>query len=262
MIEFYDNDMSACAQKVRLVLKEKGLDYKRHTLNLRAGDQFKPEYLKLNPNAVVPTLVDDGNVIIESTVICSYIDDAYPEPALRPADAVGRAAVNYWQIKPDAGLHDACGITSFSLAFRKQLAHLDDEAFEAFLAKIPNEKRRTHVGNMVRQGVDAPGVGEALRNYKKAIDEMESRLAESTWLAGEDFSLADIAMLPYVIRLEHLGLGWFWAEGGKVADWLARARARPGYAAIDDHLDPKYLELMSAISEDDANKVRSLLEAA
>ena len=87
MIELYHNDMSVCAQKVRFALGEKKLHWKNHHLNLRAGEQQKAEYLKLNPNAVVPTLVDSGRVIIESTVINEYLDDAYPEPRLRPADA-------------------------------------------------------------------------------------------------------------------------------------------------------------------------------
>jgi glutathione S-transferase len=91
MIELYHNDMSVCAQKARFALAEKKLKWEGHHLNLRAADQQKPEYLKLNHNAVVPTLADNGAVIIESTVICEYLDDAYPEPRLRPSDAVGRA---------------------------------------------------------------------------------------------------------------------------------------------------------------------------
>lgn len=70
MISLYHNDMSVCAQKVRMTLAEKQLPWESHHLDLRAGDQQKPEYLKLNPNSVVPTLVDNGTVIIESTVIC------------------------------------------------------------------------------------------------------------------------------------------------------------------------------------------------
>ncbi len=50
------------------------------------GDQFDPEYLKLNPKAVVPILVHDGRVIVESTVICEYVDEDFPEPSLKPAD--------------------------------------------------------------------------------------------------------------------------------------------------------------------------------
>ena len=78
MIELYHNDMSVCAQKVRFALAEKQLSWESHHLNLRAGDQQQPEYLKLNANALVPTLVDNGTVIIESTVINEYLDDTYP----------------------------------------------------------------------------------------------------------------------------------------------------------------------------------------
>jgi glutathione S-transferase len=83
MLELYHNDMSTCAQKVRLALAEKEANWHSHHLDLRARDQQKPEYIKLNPNAVVPTLNHDGAIIIESTVINEYIDDALAGPALR-----------------------------------------------------------------------------------------------------------------------------------------------------------------------------------
>ena len=83
MLELYHNDMSTCSQKARLALAEKGLDWASHHMRLRAGDQHKPEYLALNPNGVVPTLVHDGAVIIESTVINEYLDDEFAAPALR-----------------------------------------------------------------------------------------------------------------------------------------------------------------------------------
>src|SRR5277367_5678352 len=73
----YHNDMSVCAQKVRFTLAEKGLAYESRHLNLRAGDQKAPDYLKLNPNGYVPTLVHDDFVVCESTVICEYLDDAF-----------------------------------------------------------------------------------------------------------------------------------------------------------------------------------------
>ncbi len=91
MLELYHNDMSTCAQKVRFALAEKGEKWQSHHLDLRARDHQRPEYLRLNPNAVVPTLVDDGTVIIESTVINEYIDDAFPGPALRPAERWNRS---------------------------------------------------------------------------------------------------------------------------------------------------------------------------
>jgi glutathione S-transferase len=98
MLELYHNINSVCAQKVRIALAEKGQQVTEHLLTLQ-GDQNDPAYMKLNPNGVVPTLVHDGNVIIESSLILYYIDEAFdpaidaensgrppPGPALQQAD--------------------------------------------------------------------------------------------------------------------------------------------------------------------------------
>ena len=84
MIELYDHPVSPCAQKVRLVLAEKSIDYQLNPVDLSAKQNLSPEYLKLNPAGLVPTLVIDGQPIPESTVICELLDDLYPEVALRP----------------------------------------------------------------------------------------------------------------------------------------------------------------------------------
>ena len=84
MLQFYHHRTSCCAVKSRLCLNEKGLAYEGHVLDLRAGDQFRPDYLKLNPNALVPTLVHDGVPVIESTVINEYLDETFPDPPLKP----------------------------------------------------------------------------------------------------------------------------------------------------------------------------------
>ncbi len=91
MLELYHHGSSVCAAKVRLALAEKGLQWQGHYVDILKGDQFNPEYIKLNPKAVVPTLVHDGYVLQESTVICEYIDDVFAELPLKPADAAGRA---------------------------------------------------------------------------------------------------------------------------------------------------------------------------
>src|SRR5258706_8764083 len=120
MIELYHNDMSVCAEKVRFALAQKTIPWTSHHLNLRAGDQQKPEYLKLNPNALVPTLVDKGTVIIESTVINEYLDDAYPDPPLRPAGATERARMRMWTKQLDEGVHAATSVVSSVIEFRYQ----------------------------------------------------------------------------------------------------------------------------------------------
>ena len=85
MLELYHNVNSVCAQKIRIALKEKSIEAEDHMMTLR-GDQYEPAYIKLNPNAVVPTLVHDDQPIIESSLILYYLDDAFPNPPLMPKD--------------------------------------------------------------------------------------------------------------------------------------------------------------------------------
>ena len=88
MITLYHHGSSVCAAKVRLVLAEKSVPWDGVYVDILRGDQFDPAYMKLNPKAVVPTLVHDGNPIIELSVICEYLDETFPEPPLKPAAPV------------------------------------------------------------------------------------------------------------------------------------------------------------------------------
>lgn len=96
MLTLYHAHHSTCSQKVRLVLHEKGLQFESITLDLAKKDQLKPEYLAINPNGVVPTLVDDGVPIIESSVICEYLDEKYPQNSMTPSDIIERARMRAW----------------------------------------------------------------------------------------------------------------------------------------------------------------------
>src|ERR1700744_2214769 len=88
----YNAPQSTCSQRVRFVLHAKNLPFEERKLDLFAGDQLKPEYLAINPNGVVPSLVDDGKVVIDSSVIMEYLDEVFPEPdRLVPDDAAERA---------------------------------------------------------------------------------------------------------------------------------------------------------------------------
>src|SRR5215470_7446106 len=90
----YNAPQSTCSQRVRFVLNAKGLSFAEKKLDLLAGDQLAPDYLRLNPNGVVPTLDHDGNVVIDSSVIIEYLDEVVPEPVhFTPATAAARAAM-------------------------------------------------------------------------------------------------------------------------------------------------------------------------
>ena len=117
MLELYHSINSVCAQKVRIALEEKGQPAKDHLMTLR-GDQFEPAYLKLNPGGVVPTLIHDGESIIESPLILYYIDDAFPTPPLMPKSPRLRHRVRMYNKLIDEYVHNSCMIFTFATAFR------------------------------------------------------------------------------------------------------------------------------------------------
>jgi glutathione S-transferase len=237
MIKLYHGTTSVCAIKVRLVLAEKGLDWEGEILNLQQGDQHTPEYLKLNPNGVIPTLVHDGNVIIESSVILGYLDEAFPDPSLMPADPVLRARVRLWMKRVDDVLHAAIGVVTFATANRKVLIRKSPEDLAAHFARIPDPAYRERQRQSVEMGLAAPLVETAVRQYDKAATQMEADLADTEFPAGDAWSLADAALTPYINRAEMLGMEGLWAVRPNIARWFAAMKARPTYGpCIEDVL--------------------------
>jgi len=258
-MELYHNNMSVCAQKVRLVLHEKQLKPVEHHMLLRNGDVHTPEYLQLNPKGVVPTLIDKGAVIIESTVICEYLEEAYPEHSLRPEDPVLRANMRLWTMLPDASLHNACGILSVAVAWRHQMIAAGGKQLENRPDYAgSNEQLRDTIEN----GLESARIPPAVQVYDQAIAKMAKVLKHGPWLCGDSYSLADTTMLPYVCRLEDMGLSWFWEseERASVGDWLERAKARPNYSGIADYLEPKYVELATGKGREATPRLREIVQ--
>jgi glutathione S-transferase len=259
-IELYHNDMSVCAQKVRFALAEKKLAWENHHMNLRAGDQQKPEYLKLNPNAVVPTLIDNGTVIIESTVICEYLDDAYPAPRLKPTDAAGRARMRLWTKQLDEGVHAATSVVSSAIAFRYQKLAIGMEALEEFHKKMPDPVKREKSWENVTKGVESRFFPDAIKRFDKLLADMESTLSNSSWLAGSEFSLADIGHAPYVTRLDHLQLQFLWDKRPHIPNWYERLMERRSYKeALEDWFNSSYLPLMKEKGSEVQSRVKGII---
>ena len=158
MLELYHHSESVCAQKVRLALAEKGVEWKGHYVVLEKGEQRTEEFLRINPKGVVPVLIHDGRNIPESTVICEYIDEAFEGPALMPEDPYWRARKRLWTKIVDEGLHyPSTYLISFIIAFRHMsLAHVDTpEKISEHLSKIDNPKVRKLQEQVLTQGLDS-----------------------------------------------------------------------------------------------------------
>lgn len=261
MLELYHNDMSVCSQKVRLTLREKELNPVERHLNLRQSDQFDPDYLKLNPNGVVPTLLVDGHPVTESTLICEYLDEAHPEPPLRPDDLFERAVMRRFANIPDQGLHAACAVISSAIAFRHQYLALSKDELATHLAATPDLARRERKRVTIEHGMASPAAIKAVNLHDRVLGKIDDRLDGRDWLAGGAYSLAEANLTPYIVRLDHLQLGWMWDKRPRVASWYERIAARPNFAGIADYLNHAYLTLMAEKGTEAQPQVQDALAA-
>jgi glutathione S-transferase len=218
---------------VRFALAEKRLDWQSRYVDILKGEQFAPAFTALNPKAVVPVLVHDGAVIVESTVICEYLEEVFRSPALYPGDPLGRAHVRVWTKAVDEELHPACSAITYVVSHRHTILRNGVGSFEDFLARGAHEgvAARTLKWQWIQQGLAAPGAADQIRLYDAYLTKMEQALTRDEWLVGDAFSMADVAMAPYVNRLAALGMHALWQGGRRphVERWFERIRARPTF---------------------------------
>ena len=231
MLELYHNGMSTCSAKVRIALGAKGLQWKSRVLNLRQAEVQRPEYLKLNPDAVVPTLIHDGEVVRESSVIIEYLDEVFPDPSLSPADPLGRARMRCWIVQVDESIHPVVGTLTWALSTANVMRSMHTpEQLEAYLQGLQVADKRIRRREIFEHGIAAPTVAEALKRMDRLCGHMEQQLASGPWLMGETFTLADIALAPYLTRMDMLGLGpILWGERPRFTGWYSRLQEQPGY---------------------------------
>jgi glutathione S-transferase len=232
MLTLYDFGNSVCCQKVRITLRAKGLDWEARRVDLFKSEQYDQQYLKMNPKGVVPTLVHDGNPVIESTLICEYIDEAFPDPPLMPNDAHRRTRMRLWSKFVDEGLHDGVTELSFSAMFRERMRAMTDEMREKRFRNVGDPRRTDRFKSTYEHGAQSPFVVHGIAAYERAFKLMDQTLAEhgGPWIVGDTVTLADINMMPYAARLEYLGLIGAWLDARpRVRDWWGRAQDWPSF---------------------------------
>lgn len=197
-IKLYDFATSPNCQRVKVVLEEKKLPYEKVLVDLKAKEQKKPEFLKLNPYGKVPVVIDGAAVLFESLIINEYLEEKYPEPPLLPKDPGKRAKI---RILTDYGMN-----------------HLDPpyQKIRAETMKPENEKSRETLE-------------QAKTDLKNRLQYLEREIGEP-YMAGE-FSLVDAALVPRFLRME--GFGIFPDPSlPRLGTWLKRMKERPSVRAI------------------------------
>ena len=226
-LALYHNPISTCSQKVRLALAEKRLRFESHVINFDRQEHLSEWYLKLNPNGVVPTLVHDDQPVIDSSVICEYLDEVFPEPALAPANALGRAQMRAWMRYFEEVPTVAIRVPSFNRVFARFLTAMESEDFQAMTDKMP--LRKHFYRQMGPRGFSDQTYDESIDKLRRCVERVAVALADGrAYILGPEYSIADIVLVPTVVRMDDLGLR-LCDDLPAVAAWYERVQARPAF---------------------------------
>jgi glutathione S-transferase len=222
---------SSASRRVRLCLEEKGLAYESHVVDMAKLEHHSPEYLKINPNGVIPTLIHDGRPLHESGTICEYLDETFPDPPLRPDSPYERALMRNW-IRHIDGLIGNLIIFNWQHHLAKTASQWSDEELAEKLKNIPSKERQQAWLRAARKPYTGEERDAARANLVLLLDRVEDALHSSGWLVGEAYSIADIAAVPFVKRIEEeIAPDEVTAKKHpRVTDWWITIQARPAFA--------------------------------
>jgi glutathione S-transferase len=222
---------SICTQKVLITLFEKNLSWDTRRVDLFKNEQYDPDYLKYNPKGVVPTLVDDGRAIVESTLICEYLDEAFADPPLAPSSPSDRAQMRLWSKHIDEGIFEATREISFSAMFRDKLRTMSENERQVRFRNVGDPARTARFMSTYQQGVESPYVLYGIAAFEKLFRHMDETLADGRdWLVANRMSLGDINLMPFVARMDYLNLlDLFIADRPRVQAWWGRAKKLGSY---------------------------------
>jgi glutathione S-transferase len=230
MLELYHAGLTTCSKKARLCLAEKGLAYTSHYVNLRERENHRPEYLAINANGVVPTLIHDGRVIIESTFINEYLDEVFPDPPLRPADPGLRADMRVWGKMADEYGLSAVRIPTWTRTKADAIGALKRKGeLDAAIARIPLKDHRDKYRKLSEGGFSEDEFEDAWAKMDFVFGRAEAALAEGgPWLVGDQFTLADINLLPFIDQFGKYRPELLDPQNHRrTADWHRRCMERP-----------------------------------
>lgn len=225
-VHLFHSAGSNCSQRVRIALEEKGVPWTSHHLDLARREHHDPAYVEIHPHGLVPALVHDGRVMIESIDIISYIDEAFEGPALSVPEGPLRGRM--MELLKDAdSFQGTIRVLSYDVLFRG-VRTISAGDIEAARGRGVGEAMLAFMRDYSEAG-DAWGrrVDEGRREADAALARLERGLERNPWLAGPEHSLADIAWSVNALRLakcRHPTDAF-----PLYTDWARRAMERPAF---------------------------------
>ena len=223
-LHLYHTGRSNCSARARLLILEKHLPWVSHHVDLYTKENVSEEYFGINPKGVVPTLVYNGEVVVESNDILLYIEEKFPEPSFTPGDAAAREDMKRWlQLSGDIHIP---GIKTF--AYAKVNAALVEKTPEevALYRKLQKDPALLafHAKHDPGKSFSEEDVNSAMALLRGALGDMDARIAKTGWIVGRDYSLADISWAPTYTTLKRASFPL--EDYHHVVDWFSRIMQR------------------------------------
>ena len=227
---------SSCSQKLRVFLNLKGIDWVSHPIDLPANENFQPWFLGINPRGLVPVLVHDGAVHIESNDIIQYLEKVFPTPKLIPAGHENEVVA---LLKHEDDLHLDLRTLSFRFVFRPPGPAKPAVALASYAANgsgtvggLKDRDKEAQIEfwqRVTKEGFTDERARASAQKFRAEFDALDKRLARQPYLMGEDLSVLDIAWLIYQHRLSLAGYP-FARLHPNVHAWAERLRVMPAFA--------------------------------
>lgn len=236
-LHVFHHPISSCSQKLRIFLALKGLKWESHVVDLAAGANMQEWYLGINPRGLVPTLVHDGEVHIESNDILQHLETAFPTPCLIPADRSGEVGA---LLHHEDELHMDLRALSMRFVFNPPANPKPPEVLERYansgtgtLNGEPDRGKEEQLRfwrEYTRHGVTDETVRQATARFRAEFDQLERRLSFQSQLMGGTLTVLDIAWFIYVNRLVVAGYPVAQLHP-RLHAWFLALMARPEFAA-------------------------------
>lgn len=227
---------SSCSQKLRIFLNLKNIPWTSHPVDLPGYENMQPWFLGINPRGLVPVLVDDGAVHIESNDIIQYLEKKFPVPRLVPADHEDEVAA---LLQHEDDLHLDLRTLSFRFVFAPPGPPKSAAALDSYVkngagtvqgSKDPEKQVQIEFWQRAaKEGFTDERARASAQKFRIEFDKLDRTLAKQAYLMGDELSVVDIAWLIYEHRLSLAGYP-FERLHPHVHAWAEKLRAKPEFA--------------------------------